>query len=298
MRGGATSRTRPVGRLFDSSSGARSYAMAVPLYDAVALELPPRPPGAPPGRDAGDAARRGLHRGRGGARRRGGSFRLPAGRDRRRPSAFGCALRPHACVQPLRRLLEGIDAVGKGDLSRVILAERDDEIGSLAGRFNAMTGSLREAREEGERARAARLGAGGAPASLGEAGHHRPDGGGDRPRGGHAAERDRRAGAGPASRRPSGQRGTPADVAEERRHHQRRGRAHHQDHPAGAGLLAPARPDPDPRPRSAAVVAEALEFLRETIRRQGITVDVRTMPAPARGARGPRTRSSRSASTW
>ena len=33
-------------------------------------------------------------------------------------------------VRPLRRLLEGIDAVGKGDLSRVILAERDDEIGT------------------------------------------------------------------------------------------------------------------------------------------------------------------------
>ena len=29
-----------------------------------------------------------------------------------------------------------------------------------------------------------------------------------------------------------------------------------------------------------AVVAEALEFLRETIHRQGIEVDVRTMPAP------------------
>ena len=41
-------------------------------------------------------------------------------------------------VQPLRRLVEGIDAVAKRDLSRVILAERDDEIGSIAGRFNAM----------------------------------------------------------------------------------------------------------------------------------------------------------------
>ena len=47
---------------------------------------------------------------------------------------------------PLRRLLEGIDAVGKGDLSRVLLAEREDDIGALANRFNAMTGSLREAR--------------------------------------------------------------------------------------------------------------------------------------------------------
>jgi signal transduction histidine kinase len=60
-------------------------------------------------------------------------------------------------VKPLRRLLEGIDAVGKGDLSRVILAERDDEVGTLAGRFNKMTGSLREAREEGQRGAEARL---------------------------------------------------------------------------------------------------------------------------------------------
>jgi signal transduction histidine kinase len=66
------------------------------------------------------------------------------------------ALRQTA-VKPLRRLLEGIDAVGKGDLSRVILAERDDEIGTLAGRFNAMTASLREAREDGQRGAEARL---------------------------------------------------------------------------------------------------------------------------------------------
>jgi signal transduction histidine kinase len=60
-------------------------------------------------------------------------------------------------VHPLRRLLEGIDAVGKGDLSRVLLAERDDEIGTLAGRFNAMTQSLREARGEAARGTEARL---------------------------------------------------------------------------------------------------------------------------------------------
>ena len=48
----------------------------------------------------------------------------------------------------VHRLVEAIDDVTQGDLSRVILAERDDEIGTLAGRFNAMTGSLREAREE------------------------------------------------------------------------------------------------------------------------------------------------------
>jgi hypothetical protein len=38
----------PVGRLFDSASGPRSYAMAVPLYDADGLELPPQHPGRHP----------------------------------------------------------------------------------------------------------------------------------------------------------------------------------------------------------------------------------------------------------
>ncbi len=60
-------------------------------------------------------------------------------------------------VRPLRRLLDGIDAVAKGDLSRAVLPQRDDEIGSLAGRFNAMTESLRTARAEEARANGARL---------------------------------------------------------------------------------------------------------------------------------------------
>jgi signal transduction histidine kinase len=59
--------------------------------------------------------------------------------------------------RPVRRLLEGIDEVAKGDLTRVILQERDDEIGALAGRFNAMTAALREAREETRRGGEARL---------------------------------------------------------------------------------------------------------------------------------------------
>ncbi len=73
----------PVGRLFDSSSGPRSYAMAVPLFDAAALELPPAPPGAPPDGDHGDAARRRLHRRRGGGHRAPDLPALPAGGDRR-----------------------------------------------------------------------------------------------------------------------------------------------------------------------------------------------------------------------
>jgi signal transduction histidine kinase len=60
-------------------------------------------------------------------------------------------------VGPLRRLLDAIDAVAKGDLSRAVLPEREDEVGALAGRFNAMTNYLREAREEEGHANAARL---------------------------------------------------------------------------------------------------------------------------------------------
>jgi signal transduction histidine kinase len=60
--------------------------------------------------------------------------------------------------RPVERLLEGIDEVAKGDLTRVVLQERDDEIGALGGRFNAMTTSLRDAREETRRGVEARLG--------------------------------------------------------------------------------------------------------------------------------------------
>ena len=58
---------------------------------------------------------------------------------------------------PLRRLVEAIDGVSKGDLSRAVLPERDDEIGSLAGRFNDMMNYLRDAREKEARATAARV---------------------------------------------------------------------------------------------------------------------------------------------
>jgi signal transduction histidine kinase len=49
---------------------------------------------------------------------------------------------------PLSRLVEAIDDVTRGDLGRVILRERDDEVGDLAERFNEMTHSLREARDQ------------------------------------------------------------------------------------------------------------------------------------------------------
>jgi signal transduction histidine kinase len=54
-------------------------------------------------------------------------------------------------TRPVEKLLAGIDDVAHGDLSHVLLYERDDEIGALASRFNEMTYSLRESRAETER---------------------------------------------------------------------------------------------------------------------------------------------------
>jgi signal transduction histidine kinase len=154
---GAEIEDAPVGRIFDSATvkGARSFAMAVPLYDASGLELPRRHP-----------ARKAVAML--GMRRDASFIRAEVNATARRlfPLFLAIAALVGAVVsfalrqtvaKPLRRLLEGIDAVGKGDLSRVILAQRDDEIGTIAGRFNAMTGSLREVREEGQRGAEARL---------------------------------------------------------------------------------------------------------------------------------------------
>jgi signal transduction histidine kinase len=60
-------------------------------------------------------------------------------------------------THPITKLLEGIDDVAKGDLSHVLLSERDDEIGRIATRFNEMTFSLRESRAETERQNEAKL---------------------------------------------------------------------------------------------------------------------------------------------
>ena len=229
--------------------------MAVPLYDAPALELP-----------------RG-HRARHpvailGMRRDAGYIEREVAATARRMFRCSCcvvigvgigvrlSLR-HTVVQPLRRLLEGIDAVGKGDLSRVILAERDDEIGTIAGRFNAMTGSLREAREEGERAADARQGLEARLrhseklATIGQMAAEIAHELGTPLNviGGRARALSKRVER--AERRAATSAGRPwRDInrgQQERRHHHRRGRAHHQDHPPGAGFLAPARADPDPR---------------------------------------------------
>lgn len=59
--------------------------------------------------------------------------------------------------QPIEKLLAGIDDVAKGDLSRVLLSEREDEIGALASRFNEMTHSLRESQAETARQNQAKM---------------------------------------------------------------------------------------------------------------------------------------------
>ncbi|MES1207688.1 MAG: HAMP domain-containing protein, partial [Pseudomonadota bacterium] len=145
----------PVGRIFQRSEGKPSFAMAVPLHDAVRLALPRRDPNRRPVAVLG-------------MRRSTEYIDVAVAATARRMFplllavvvflAVGVLLALRAGVTaPLRRLLEGIDAVGKGDLSRVLLAEREDDIGALAHRFNAMTGSLREARQETSRGAEARL---------------------------------------------------------------------------------------------------------------------------------------------
>jgi signal transduction histidine kinase len=267
----------PVGRLFDSSSGERWYAMAVPLYDAAGLELPPLHPGRHPvavmgmRRDAGYIAAEVAAT----ARRLIPIFLLVV-----IAMAIGVrfALR-HTVVKPLRRLLEGIDAVGKGDLSRVILAERDDEIGTIAGRFNAMTGSLREAREDGERASSERLGL---EARLRQA--------------------EKLATIGQMAAEIAHELGTPLNVIGGRA----RTMAKRAEKPGAdlgeivknAGIIGDevaritkiirqvldfsrSRGPTLTVVRLGSVVGEALEFVRETIRRQGIVVSVDTTTAPS-----------------
>ncbi|HEY1811579.1 MAG TPA: ATP-binding protein [Kofleriaceae bacterium] len=67
------------------------------------------------------------------------------------------ALASRLVSRPITKLLRGIDDVAKGDLSHVLLSERDDEIGQIATRFNDMTFSLRESRGETLRQNEAKL---------------------------------------------------------------------------------------------------------------------------------------------
>ncbi|MBW2732227.1 MAG: HAMP domain-containing histidine kinase [Deltaproteobacteria bacterium] len=50
--------------------------------------------------------------------------------------------------RPISRLMEGMDAVIRGDLTHALPLDRNDEIGRIAYRFNEMTGRLRSARDE------------------------------------------------------------------------------------------------------------------------------------------------------
>jgi signal transduction histidine kinase len=263
----------PVGRLFDSEKGGpRSYAMAVPLYDAAGLELPRQHPARKPVANIG-------------MRRDTGYIDAEVARTARRivplflivilGVALGVrfALR-QTVVQPLRRLLEGIDAVGKGDLSRVILAERDDEIGTLAGRFNAMTGSLREAREDGERAASARL-------DLEERLRHA----------------EKLATIGQMAAEIAHELGTPLNVIGGRARAVAKKSGDSAEVVKNAGIISDevaritkiirqvldfSRPRGPTltRVQLGRVVAEALEFVRETVRRVGIKVELQTSPPP------------------
>jgi signal transduction histidine kinase len=267
----------PVGRLFDSSGGAaRSYAMAVPLYTEAALELPRSHPARHPAAVIG-------------MRRDAGYIAAEVGRTARRifpvflvvviGVAFGVRLAlGHTVLRPLRRMFEGIAAVGKGDLSRVILAERDDEIGALAGQFNSMTGSLREAREETARVASARLGL---EARL--------------------RQSEKLATIGQLAAEIAHEVGTPLNVIGGRARALHKKAERIEERPGQAGELAKEieknagiitdevaritkiirqvldfsrqRGPTLTRVELPAVVAEALEFLSETIARQGITVD-------------------------
>ncbi|HVR64363.1 MAG TPA: ATP-binding protein [Polyangia bacterium] len=265
----------PVARLFepvDKNAGAPYYAVAVPLYDAAGVSLPRQHPARKP------AAVVGLRRNAGyidheviaTARRTFPLFLAVAVFI-----AVGVFLAMRAIVMlPLRRLMEGIDAVGKGDLSRVILAEREDEIGTLASRFNAMTGSLREAREEGRRATEARLGL---ETRL--------------------RQSEKLATIGQMAAEIAHELGTPLNVIGGRARALSRKAGDADEAIKNARIISGEvdritkiigqvldfsrkRGPTVTRVHLGAVVAEALEFLREMIQRQGVQTDVQTMPAP------------------
>jgi signal transduction histidine kinase len=274
----------PVGRLFDSASGPRSFAMAVPLHNAAALALPRHHPARRPLAVVG-------------MRRDTGYIDAEVAATARRtfPLFLGVvvfvAIGVHLALRqtvilPLRRLLDGIEAVGKGDLSRVILAERDDELGTIAGRFNDMTGSLREAREDGDRQVEARLAL---EARL--------------------RQSEKLATIGQMAAEIAHEVGTPLNVIGGRARALSRKAAERTAQTAGdagdfgsdvrknAGIIAGEadritkiirqvlefsrqRGPTLTRVHLGGVVAEALDFLGETIRRQGIEVEVHTMPSP------------------
>jgi signal transduction histidine kinase len=146
----ATATGAPAGRLFSVDNRPPFFAMAIPLHNA-APDNPARQVVAFLGlvRDCSYIDQEVVAT----ARRMVPLLSLGV-------LAFGVViyfLLMSSVVNPLRRLVDAIDAVSKGDLSRAVLPERDDEVGTLANRFNAMTNYLRDARQEEARANAARL---------------------------------------------------------------------------------------------------------------------------------------------
>jgi signal transduction histidine kinase len=146
----ATKLDAPVGRLFDLKGIPPFYAMAIPLHNAG--------PGQPMRQVVAFL----------GLVQEGAfvSSELLQSARRLAPlllaftAAFAIAIYVmfmRRVAIPLRRLVDAIDGVSKGDLSRAVLPELDDEIGSLGGRFNDMMNYLREAREKEARAIAARV---------------------------------------------------------------------------------------------------------------------------------------------
>ena len=140
-------------------------------------------------------------------------------------------------TRPLLRLVTGVDEVTRGDYTGAILRERNDEVGLLADRFNEMTRSLRQAREEILAGVDAKL-------QLEQRLRHS----------------DKLATIGQLAAGIAHEVGTPLNVIggrarvaarqgrrsasrhQERRDHRHAGRAHHQDHPAAPRLCAPQGP--------------------------------------------------------
>ncbi len=265
----------PVGNLLEAPGREPAFAMAVPLQDVAGMASAAAPPGAPAQGDAGHAARRALRQGR-----RDGDGEVESSRcswarwcSWRSASSSPCApssrCRCAACSK-------GSTASSKGDLSRVLLADRDDEIGTIAGRFNDMTGSLREAREDGERGVQARL-------SLET----------------RLRQSEKLATIGQMAAEIAHEVGTPLNVIGGRA--RALGKSHRASDPAevtrNAGIItgevdriakiirqvldfSRQRGPTITSVHLGSVVAEALEFLREIVDRQAIKTDVRVLPSP------------------
>jgi len=264
----------PVGNLLEAPGREPAFAMAVPLQDLAGMALPQHHPARKPKamlgmrRDARyvkDAVAATSVR----------IFSLFLGALVFVAIGVELAMRTVVAL-PLRRLLDGIDAVSKGDLSRVIFADRDDEVGTIAGRFNAMTGSLREAREDGERGVQARL-------SLET----------------RLRQSEKLATIGQMAAEIAHEVGTPLNVIGGRA--RALGKSHRASDPAevtrNAAIIAGEvdriakiirqvldfsrqRGPTITSVHLGSVVAEALEFLREILDRQAIKTDVRVLPSP------------------